>query len=73
MARVRVEVVVDRVQQRVTIYLGGAAGGVVDVVSLHGDQVLRAGEVDAPVVVAVAGGGPGGGTVEFAVGERDAA
>ena len=72
-ARVGVEVVVDSVQQRVAVHLGRAARGVVDVVTLHGDEVLGARQVDAPVVVVVARGGPGGGAVELGVGERDAA
>ena len=71
-ARVGVEIVVNSVQQRVAVHLGAAAGGVVDVVSLHGDEVLGAREVDGPVVVVVAGGGVGGGAVELAVGEGDA-
>lgn len=41
--------------------------GVVDVVVLEGDGVLLAGEVDAPVVVGVAVGGPAGGTVDWGV------
>ena len=72
-ARVGVEVVVDGVQQRVAVHLGRAAGGVVDVVALHGDEVLGARQVDGPVVVVVARGGPGGGAVELGVGQRDAA
>ena len=55
MAAVVVEVVVDGVQERVALDLGGAAGGVVDVVALEGDEVGGSVEVDAPVVVAVAG------------------
>ena len=41
----------------------------VDVVSFHGDEVRGAGEVDTPVVVAVAGGGPAGDAVDVVVGE----
>lgn len=65
-----VPVVVDGVQQRVSPDLGSAPGGVVDVVALHGDHVVGAGQVDGPVVVAVAGGAPAGGAVELAVGQR---
>lgn len=73
MPRVGVEVVVDCMQQRVAVHLGRPAGRVVDVVPLHSDEVLGAREVDAPVVVVVTRGGPGGGAVEFGVCERDAA
>jgi hypothetical protein len=44
----------------------------VDVVPLEGDEVVGAGEVDAPVVVGVAGGGPGCCAVDVAVGDCDA-
>ena len=52
--------------------LGGAAAGVVDVVVLEGDGVALAGEVDTPVVVGVAVGGPAGATVDEVVGDRHA-
>ena len=71
-ATVGVPVVVDCVYKTVSADLWAASTGVVDVVTLHGDEVLRAGEVDGPVVVAVARCGPGGGTVEFVVGQGDA-
>lgn len=48
---VGVEVVVDGVDKGVAGDLGGAAGGVVDVVALEGDKVVAAGEVQSPVVV----------------------
>jgi hypothetical protein len=67
--RVLEEVVVDGVEKSVTSNLGRAAGGVVDVVALEGDHVVAAGEVHAPVVVGVAGSGPGGGTVDLVVGD----
>lgn len=54
-------------QKGVTLNLGGASAGVVDVVALHGDEIAGAEEVDAPVVVAVAGGGVVAGTVDEAV------
>lgn len=69
MARVAVEVVVYCVEQRVALstYFGAAAGSVVDVVPLHGDEVAAAEEEDGPVVAAVARGRPGGRPVEFRV------
>ena len=73
MLGVGVEVVVDGVEDGVASDLGGAAGGMVDVVALEGDHVVAAGEVHAPVVVAVAGSRPGGGTVDLVVGDGDAA
>lgn len=73
MLGVGVEVVVDSVEESVTSNLGRAAGGVVDVVALEGDHVVGAGEVHAPVVVGVAGSRPGGGTVDFVVGDGDTA
>jgi len=60
------------VQQGVTLNLRRAAAGVVDVVTLHSDQVVVAVEVDAPVVVAVAGGGVVGFAVNKGVGNGDA-
>lgn len=44
----------------------------VDVVVLHGDHVAGSVEVDAPVVVAVAGGRVVGFAVEVVVGDGDA-
>ena len=73
MLGVGVEVVVDGVEEGVTSNLGRAAGGVVDVVALEGDHVVGTGEVHAPVVVAVAGSRPGGGTVDLVVGDGDLA
>lgn len=60
------------VQQGVTLDLRRAATGVVDVVTLQSDQIVVAVEVDAPVVVAVAGGGVVGFTVDEGVGDGDA-
>lgn len=68
-AAVGVPVVVDGVEEGVAADLGAAAAGVVDVVALHGDHVVGASEVDGPVVVTVAGGAPGGRTVDLAVGD----
>lgn len=70
-ARVGIEVVVDSVDERVSANLGGAARSVVDVVALQGDEVAGTGEVESPVVVTIAGGGPGGDTVELVVGDGD--
>ena len=43
-----------------------------DVIALEGDQVVGAGEVETPVVVAVAGGGPRGRAIYLSVGDSDA-
>lgn len=59
-------------QNGVTLNLRRAAAGVVDVVALEGDQVVVAIEVDAPVVVAVAGGRVVRFTVDEGVGDGDA-
>lgn len=72
-AGVVLPVVVDGVKQGVAGDFRGTAGRAVDVVALEGDLVLRAGEVQCPVLVAVAGGGPVRGAVDFAVGDGDAA
>lgn len=66
---VGVEIVVDCVKECVATDLGAAAGGMVDIVTLHSDQILGACQVDAPIVVAIAGGGPAGGAVELIVGK----
>lgn len=71
-AAVGVPVVVDGVEESVAADLGAASAGVVDVVALHGDHVVGAGEVDGPIVVTVAGGAPGGRTVNLAVGDSHA-
>ena len=59
-------------QKSVTLDLRGTAGGLVDVVTLHGDEVARAVKVDTPVVVAVTGGGVVAGAVDEAVGDGHA-
>lgn len=48
---VGVEVVVDGVEEGVAGDLGATAGRVVDVVTLEGDHVVAAGEVDEEVVL----------------------
>jgi len=64
-----IPVVVGHVHSGAAAELGGAAAGVVDVVVLEGDGVALAGEVDAPVVVGVALGGPAGAAVDEVVGD----
>lgn len=59
-------------EERVALHLGTATAHVVDVVTLESNQVARAGEVQAPVVVAVAGGGVVCLAVEVAIGDGDA-
>ena len=71
MAAVGVPVVVDGVEEGVAGNLRAAAAGVVDVVALESDQIVGASEVHGPVVVAVAGGRPGGRTIDFVVGDSD--
>lgn len=66
-----VPVVVDGVEVGVVLDLGGTATGLVEVVALEGYLVARAVEVHVPVVVAVAGGGVVGFTVDVVVGDRD--
>lgn len=67
-----VPVVVNSVEEGVAADLGRATRGVVDVVPLHGDQVVGTRQVDGPVVVAVTGCAPAGVAVELAVGEGHA-
>lgn len=59
-------------QKSVALDLGRTAGRMVDIVALHGDHVGGAVQVDGPVVVAVAGGGPVGLAVDEGVGDGDA-
>lgn len=66
-------VVVDGVQDGAASELGGTAREVVDVVVLEGDLVVRAGEVQVPVVVSVASGRPLALAIDVAVGDRDTA
>ena len=60
------------VEEGVALNLGGTTAGVVDVVTLHGDEIAGSVEVDTPVVVAVAGGGVVADTVDEVVGEGHA-
>lgn len=64
--------VVDRVEHGVSADLGGSAAGVVDVVALQGNLVVRAGRVQSPVVVTVAGRGVFGVAVKVVVRNGDA-
>lgn len=70
-AGVVVPVVVDSVQESVTLDLGATTAGVVDVVALEGDEVGVTIKVDTPVGVGVAGSGVLGNTVNVVVGERN--
>ena len=72
-AAVVVPVVVDSVQKSVALNLGATTRGVVDVVTLQSDQVAGSIEVDAPVVVAIAGSRPVAHTVDVVVGQSNAA
>lgn len=64
-----VEVVVDGVEEGVASNLGGAAGGVVNVIVLKGDHVGGTGEIQGPVVATIASRRPGGSTVDLVVGD----
>lgn len=66
-----VPVVVRHVDYSVGTELWRAARGVVDVVALESDSVLRTSHVDGPVVVAVAVGRPASGAVHEVVGNGD--
>jgi hypothetical protein len=69
MARVGIPVVVDGMEQGVATDLGAAARGVVNIVTLHCDQIVGSGQVHGPVVMAIAGRGPACRAIEFVVGE----
>lgn len=64
-----VPVVVDRVEKGVALDFGTAATEMVDIVAFHGDQIVGSIQVNAPVVVAVAGGGVTADSVEVVVGD----
>lgn len=72
MAGVVLPQVVHSVEDGITANLGRAAAGMVDVVALQGDLVVRAGGVQGPVVVAIASRGVISLTIEFVVGDCDA-
>lgn len=60
------------VQKGVALNLGRTSTGVVDVVTLHGNEIAGSIKVDTPVVVSVAGSGVVAGTVDEAVRDSDA-
>lgn len=66
-----VPVVVDSVEEGVSLNLGGTTRSAVDVVVLEGDQVRRTIEVETPVVVSVASGGVVRATIEVVVGDSN--
>lgn len=68
-----VPVIIYRVQKGIANHLWSAAGGVVDVVSFEGNEIVGAGEVEGPVVVVITCRRPGGWAVEFGVRDRDTA
>lgn len=68
--RVRVPVVVDRVQQRVALHLGRAAREVVDIVALERDKVLRTVKEQTPVRVRITIRRVGACSVEVIIGYR---
>ena len=55
------------VQESVALNLWTATAGVVNVVTLESDQIVRAIKVDTPVVLAVAGSRVVGNTIDLAV------
>lgn len=59
-------------QKSISLHFGGTSTSVENVVTLHGNEVTGSVEVDAPVVVTVAGGGPCAGAVDEAVGDCNA-
>lgn len=59
-------------QKCISLHLWRTSTGVVDVVALQGNEVAGSVEVDAPVVVSVAGGGVIGHAVDVVVGDGDA-
>jgi hypothetical protein len=55
-------------QKSVPADFRAATAHVVDIVPLQSDHVVRTSQVNAPVVVAIAGGGVGGHAVEVRIG-----
>lgn len=66
-----VPVVVNGMEDGVSLDLGRTSRGVVDVVTLHGDHIVGTIEVDTPVVVSVTSGRVIRDTVDVVVGESD--
>lgn len=58
-------------EKRVSADLGSTTTGVMDVVALHGNEIRRASQVDGPVVMAVASGGPAGRAIKLIIGDGD--
>lgn len=56
-------------EKGVALDFGTAATEMVDIVAFHGDQIVGSIQVNAPVVVAVAGGGVTADSVEVVVGD----
>ncbi|KFY13018.1 hypothetical protein V492_03540 [Pseudogymnoascus sp. VKM F-4246] len=71
-ARDGVPVVVNCVQQRVPSDLWRAPRGVVDVVPLHGNQIIRTRQVNSPVMMSITRCAPARRAIKLAVGERHA-
>jgi hypothetical protein len=69
---VGVKVVVHSVEERVACDLRGAARSMVNVVLLECDEVVGAGEVHAPIMMAITRRRPARGTIDLAVGNGDA-
>ena len=59
-------------QNSITLNLGRTATGMIDIVTLEGDHIAGAIEIDTPVVVAVAGSRVVGFAVDEGVGDGDA-
>jgi hypothetical protein len=57
------------VEKGVALDFGTATAEMVDIVPFHSDQIVGPVQVDAPVGVAVAGGGVTGHSVEVVVGD----
>jgi hypothetical protein len=61
------------VENGIALDLRRTARGMVNVVALESNHVVGAGEVKGPVVTSIAGCGPGGRSVNIAVGNSDSA
>jgi hypothetical protein len=59
-------------QQSITSDLRRTATGVVDVVTLHGDHVVRTVKENTPIMMSIASSGIVGDTIDIAVGYSDA-
>jgi hypothetical protein len=61
------------VEDGIALNLGRTTRGVVNVIALESNHVVGASEVKSPVVTSIAGCGPGGRSVNIAVGDSDSA